>query len=267
MARQTRGLKELLYTMFLFLGSLVVHAQNPHRGIYTHSHNDYLRTQPFFNAYENQFSSIEMDVFLVGDELLVAHDKKDIDPDRTIEKLYLQPLLDQILKNGGKAYAGKAKLQFLIDIKTEAEPALRCLEKKLKPLRHYFDGVNNSNAIRIVISGNMPSPERFHLFDEIFYFDGRSTVNYSSKQLERVPMFSASFEKFSTWKGIGEFNANEYIQVKSFVDSVHCLDKKVRFWGTPDTQTLWKTFITLEVDYINTDSPAELSFFLNNYKK
>ena len=44
-----------------------------------HSHNDYLHKIPFFDAYNLGFGSIEVDVFLVNNQLLVAHEKRAID--------------------------------------------------------------------------------------------------------------------------------------------------------------------------------------------
>src|SRR5690606_29295183 len=104
-------------------------------------------------------------------------------------------------------------------------------------------------------------------YDDIFNFDGRSEIKYTTKQLERVPFFSASLKQFTKWNGLGRIPEPEFIKVKAFVDSVHQLNKKVRFWGNPDTKTLWQAFLKLGVDYINTDSPAELASFLNKYER
>lgn len=232
-----------------------------------HSHNDYLQNRPFYAAHDHNFASIEIDVFLEGEELYVAHDRKDIDPKRTIESLYIAPLLKQIRLNGNKkAYKEGGNLQFLIDLKTAAEPTLRCLEAKLKPIRHYFDVNNNPNAVRLVISGAMPPADQFKNFDEIFFFDGRQQVSYTNEQLKRIAFFSAGFGGFSKWKGLGQMIAADSIKTKTFVDSVHRVGKPVRFWGNPDTKTCWQTFIKMGVDYLNTDSPAEMARFLSDYK-
>ncbi|MCP5060861.1 MAG: hypothetical protein GY936_00140, partial [Ignavibacteriae bacterium] len=39
----------------------------------THSHNDYERRKPLFEALENDFMSIEADIHLVNGELFIAH--------------------------------------------------------------------------------------------------------------------------------------------------------------------------------------------------
>ena len=233
----------------------------------THSHNDYLQSQPFYTAHASHFASMEIDVFLEGNELYVAHTKEDIDKKRTIESLYLEPLLREIKLNGNnQAYKDEGKLQFLIDLKTTGEPALKCLEAKLKPLRRYFDLAGNPDAVRLVITGNVPAPDRFKAFDPIFFFDGKRGTDYSADQLKRVAFFSVGLHEFTRWNGLGRMVEADYNKSQNFVDSVHQVGKQVRFWGNPDTKTCWQAFIKMGVDYLNTDSPAEMAKFLNNYE-
>jgi hypothetical protein len=40
---------------------------------FAHSHNDYTRKKPLYNALENGFSSVEVDVFYRDGKFLVAH--------------------------------------------------------------------------------------------------------------------------------------------------------------------------------------------------
>lgn len=56
-----------------------------------HAHNDYLHTRPLLDALDHRFGSVESDIFLVGKQLLVAHDPVELDPTRTLESLYLAP--------------------------------------------------------------------------------------------------------------------------------------------------------------------------------
>src|SRR5262245_39201431 len=69
-----------------------------------HAHNDYEHKRPLFDALDHGFCSVEADVFLQGDALLVGHVAKDLRPDRTLEKLYLDPLRERIKANGGRVY-------------------------------------------------------------------------------------------------------------------------------------------------------------------
>lgn len=234
----------------------------------THSHNDYLQSQPFYTAHANHFASIEVDVFLVDNQLYVAHTKEDIDTKRTLESLYIEPVLREMKLNGNdKVYKDGGKLQLLIDLKTAGEPTMKCLEAKLKPLRKYFDVKNNPNAVRLVISGDAPAADRFKAYDDIFFFDGKRNVPYTADQMKRVAFFSAGLHEFTKWNGLGRMVEPDSLKSKNFVDSVHTLGKEVRFWGNPDTKTCWQAFIKMGVDYLNTDSPAEMAKFLNQYER
>jgi len=154
----------------------------------------------------------------------------------------------------------------MIDLKTAGEPALKCLEAKLKPIRKYFDVNNNPDAVRLVITGDSPKPERFKAFDDIFFFDGKRNTPYSPEQMKRVAFFSAGLQEFTKWNGLGRMVEEDYRKSKNFVDSVHKVGKQVRFWGNPDSKTCWQAFMKMGVDFLNTDSPAEMAKFLNNYE-
>ncbi|WP_134090194.1 alkaline phosphatase [Olivibacter sp. XZL3] len=245
---------------------LLAQAQQYSVNKHAHAHNDYLQVQPFYTAYANRFASIEIDVFLKNDSLYVAHEEKEIKPGHTIQNLYLKPLLQQMALQNDKVYPDGGGLQFLIDLKTEGEPTLKALEQQLAPIRKYFDGSQRPDAVRLVISGNMPAPDRFRHFDPIFFFDGRAQTKYSDDELKRIACYSAPFQAFSVWNGLGRMVEPERKKVKHFIDSIHALGKPVRFWACPDTKTAWQAFIKLGVDYLNTDSPNALASFLNKYE-
>ncbi len=233
-----------------------------------HSHNDYTRNNPFKQAYGLGFGSIEADLFLKDGELFVAHDPEDITKERTFTKLYLEPILDAYNHSAdGYLFPNKGQLQLLIDPKTEGAPILEHLTKLLKPHRELFDSKNNPKAVKLVISGNRPKPADFHKYDEIFFFDGTLNEKYNQKELERIGLVSASFGSLSKWNGLGRLTDKDLQKVKSKVDSVHNLGKKIRFWAAPDTKTTWYEWQKIGIDFINTDKPFELSEFLVNEPK
>src|SRR5262245_25702012 len=67
-----------------------------------HAHNDYAHERPLLDALEHGFCSVEADIYLVEGHLLVAHDRGQVQPGRTLQALYLDPLRDRVQKNGGK---------------------------------------------------------------------------------------------------------------------------------------------------------------------
>lgn len=233
-----------------------------------HSHNDYTRNHPFELAYGLGFGSIEVDLFLVDGELYVAHERHEIAADRTFEKLYLQPILDAFDNSpDGFLYPERGQLQLLIDPKTDGHGVLKVLTEKIKPYRDLFDSKHSAKAVKIVISGDRPVPEKFQMYDEIFFFDGELNTKYTEAQLERIGLFSAPFPQFSEWNGLGRLTHQDYRKVKTTVDSVHRLGKKFRFWAAPDTRTTWYEWVKMGIDYINTDQPMAAAEFMRAYPK
>ncbi|MGN1265166.1 MAG: alkaline phosphatase, partial [Muribaculaceae bacterium] len=86
----------------LFGGAAVANAQFP---ALLHSHNDYVRTMPFYEAYSQHIYSIECDMFFKDGKLLIGHDLEDLRPDFTFERFYLNPIVELYKMNGGKPYA------------------------------------------------------------------------------------------------------------------------------------------------------------------
>src|ERR1700733_6696009 len=121
----------------------------------THSHNDYEQATPFWLAYDQQFGSIEADIFWINGQMLVGHSLEEIKSGRTLEEYYLKPLFSCILKNNGHPYADTARqLQMLIDVKTDSIATLNALIDLLKK----YPALVNTPAVKWVISGRRPVP-------------------------------------------------------------------------------------------------------------
>ncbi|MEI8073699.1 MAG: alkaline phosphatase family protein [Bacteroidota bacterium] len=248
---------------FCFLNSILAQT-----AIYTnsnaHSHNDYEQAQPFFLAYHEQFGSIEADIHLLDGKILVAHDAKNISPDLSLEKLYLDPLKDYIKKNNGSPYRDSAKsLQLLIDIKTDATNTLAALIGVL----HNYPTIINNKKVLITITGNRPDPKNFIQYPSYIWFDGRPSEIYSKEALSRIALISDDFSDYVKKKFPLEVSANENEKILSAIQHAHIANKKFRFWGVPDYQTAWEKMISYQIDYINTDHINDLSDFLLRQNK
>ena len=227
-----------------------------------HSHNDYASKLPFYEAYSNEAGVIEADVFIVNNELFVAHTSKEITPQNTLKSQYLDPLSNKLKSLGGKAYPSNKPLILMIDIKTEADPTLKLIAQQLKT---YPDLISNKN-IKVVISGNRPSPTNWKEYPDFIYFDGRLNENYSPEQLSRVEMISEDLKQITIWNGKGVMTQSDAEKVQAIIKKVHDQNKKVRFWATQDNVNTWMTLMNLKVDFIGTDNVAELTHFINNIK-
>ena len=244
--------------LFLSLSYIAVHAQwGNYSTSNAHSHNDYEQFTPFFSAYQEGFGSMEADIFLQNDSLLVSHDRKGLLLKRTLENLYLLPLDSCIKRNGGYVYADRQKkLQLLIDIKTEAVSTLA----KLIAVLGKYPRLTGSKTLSIVISGNRPPANSFISYPNFIQFDGELSVSYSDTSLKKISMLSDFVGKYVKSK---EISSEEFQQLQLVIDRAHKLQKKVRLWGTPDNPDTWRKLIELQVDYINTDYINALANFLN----
>ncbi len=226
-----------------------------------HSHNDYEQPQPFLQAYREGFGSIEADIFWINNALLVGHEINKLQVDRTLEKLYLQPLAAYIKKNSGNVYSDATlTLQLLIDIKTEAKKTLQ----ELITLLEKYPSIIHNNNIRIVISGNRPPDSLYINYPSFIWFDGRLNENYSKVALSKIGLMSESFSVLSKWQGKSVFPIEESVKISQLVTKAHDLQKPVRLWSIPDQSIGWQQMIHLQLDYINTDKIAPLADFLAN---
>ena len=215
-----------------------------------HSHNDYAQQKVFHLAYNKGFGSIEADIHLVNNEILVGHDAKDLKSVNTLEYLYLQPLV---------AYnQPDRKLQLLIDIKTDAKQTL----DQLVMLLNKYPSITRNKNIKIVISGNTVAPALFETYPDFIWFDGRLSNQYNPKQLARVAIMSEDYYKVIGYKFIWPLDSISIEKAKQFIDQVHQLGKPVRLWASPDKPAAWELFMQWGVDYINTDKINELADFI-----
>ncbi|MCX4702595.1 phosphatidylinositol-specific phospholipase C/glycerophosphodiester phosphodiesterase family protein [Streptomyces sp. NBC_01373] len=242
-----------------------------------HAHNDYEHPRPLLDALDHRFGSLEADIFLVGDQLLVAHDPVDLDPARTLESLYLDPLAARVRANHGSVYRGYRKpLQLLIDIKTEGSSTYLELDRHLKRYKHLFTTYAHGRVlpgpVTAVISGDRAArtPMEAQTVRRAFY-DGRLADLATSAPASFVPLISDNWTLNFTWLGVGAFPDAERQKLRTIMGTAHARGQKVRFWATPDLagparDALWAELLAADVDYINTDDLAGLEAFLDAHR-
>lgn len=222
-----------------------------------HAHNDYLHPVPFYTAWNAGFGSIEADVFPVNGKLLVAHDSSAIQPQRTLENLYIGPLLKELKKNS------KRKVNLLIDIKENYKTTLQLLIKELEPLKkNLFTDKDKTKPVTILISGERPPPSEYKNYPGYIFFDDDLKLFHTPEEWKRVGLVSLSFERYSSWNGEGTISEKDKNLLIHVVDSVHEAGKKIRFWAAPDNEDSWKLQMKLGVDLIGTDKIEIFSKFL-----
>ena len=126
--------------------------------------------------------SVEADVWLVGEELLVGHTSWNLQDAHTLQRMYIDPLLDILgFMNADDGALGhfyqhprgvfftdpEQTLTLLIDFKSDGQEMWPYIEKALDPLssRGLLSHWNGTHRVRrpitVVASGNAP----FHLIN------------------------------------------------------------------------------------------------------
>lgn len=231
-----------------------------------HSHNDYAQRVPFYQAYAQQVSSIEADVFLHDGQLLVGHDVEDLRADMTFEALYVEPIVTLFARNGGRAFRDSDQtLQLMVELKSETDPTLRAVAALLGRWPEVFDPEVNPAAVRVAVTGRVPAPEAFDRYPRFLGFDGAWDADYTPEQLERIVLISTNFRDFSQWNGKGTIIPDEKERLEQVIDRAHEQGKPVRFWNAPEGTTVYYTFYDMGIDYINTDKPEVCAAFFADF--
>jgi len=234
-----------------------------------HAHNDYEHPRPLLDALAQGFCSVEADVYLVEGKLLVAHDLSQVAPERTLQKLYLDPLRERVKQHGGSVYAGApAGFTLLVDIKSEAEPTYIALDRVLagyEPMLTRFDpeGIK-PGAVTVIISGNRPIPYMTAQTSRRAAVDGRLPDLATKPAASLVPLVSDHWGRQFRWNGDGPFPEAEREKLREWVTQAHDQGRRLRFWAVPDRVEAWRVLHEAGVDLINTDDLQGLATFLRD---
>jgi len=232
------------------------------------AHNDYSHKRPLYDALDNGYNNIEADIFLKDGNLVVAHINPFFKQHRTLEALYLKPLLDRINQNRGKIYPGYDRpFTLMIDIKTEAEKTyavLKTILEKYRPvITRYENGKIYNKQITVVLSGNKPyksvmaENSRMVFIDQDLRAANRDTANANV-----FAMASCKYSRLLHWDGTGSIPVAERKILLNYVAKCHRFGKRVRLWASPENLGVWHELLNCGVDLINTDKLEQLKDFL-----
>jgi hypothetical protein len=236
-----------------------------------HAHNDYEHKHPLFDALNHGFCSVEADIHLVDGKLLVAHDLRDVNPNLTLESLYLDPLRKRIKQNGGRVYPNGPECTLLIDFKATNQVNSEAMYAKLREvLKEYSDiislfrdGKKETKAVVCILTGNYPRAAL--AADSVRYAagDGRLADLKSNPPADLVPWISENWSPLFNWRAKGPMPDDELARLKEIVRKAHEQGRRVRFWGSPDKPDFWKALLEQGVDLINTDDLKGFAEFYN----
>jgi glycerophosphoryl diester phosphodiesterase len=237
--------------------------------IHGHAHNDYEHKRPLLDALDRGFCSVEADVHLVDGQLLVAHDRSQVKPARTLQALYLDPLRERVKRNGGQVYPAGPEFILLVELKSDWQtsyPVLRDILKQYAGMLTTFRAeTKETKAIRVIITGHR-AKEMF-AGESIRYasMDGDLADLDSGAPADLIPWISSSWGQSFKWRGSGAMPEAEKLKLRTIVAKAHQQGRRVRFWGAPDQPVFWGAMLANGVDWINTDDlDGAQKFLLKN---
>jgi hypothetical protein len=232
-----------------------------------HSHNDYHQPHPLSTAMLYGYKSIEVDVHLYHNQLIVSHDAKGLDHKPSIEQQFLMPLYQRVQENKGKVYQGDSTpLILMIDFKTDGElayPVLKALIAKYSTL--FCDREGNGGAVKLLLSGNSPIATVSKGMEQYVTLDRPIAASYDTCPSYIIERVSDPYAKFFKWKGKGEMPTVEQDQLTTLVKTAHAHGRKIRFYACPPIPAIWQELLDAGVDWINVDKLAKFAAFYQYY--
>ncbi|KAH8826723.1 hypothetical protein DL96DRAFT_1211087 [Flagelloscypha sp. PMI_526] len=249
-----------------------------------HSHNDYTRTTPLFEAISLGVPSVEADVWLINGNLLVGHSNKGLSADRTLSSLYLEPiksLLDHCksINNGTKRgifdVAPTLPLTLYIDFKSDGTSTFPVVNQTLSALRDagYLTTYNANQGssppqysqLTIIATGNAPLSMIQALNPrDIFYDAPLDDIGNNAYQPSLSPIANGAFKKLigASWLPGGKGKG----KIANLIQQAHAKGIQTRFWGTPTIPVwarnrVWSILLEAGTDWLNVDDlPAAVAF-------
>jgi hypothetical protein len=233
-----------------------------------HSHNDDLHVRPLADALAHGFRSVEADVWLTNGFLLVAHDFDKTSQERTLQKLYLDPLRAFVKTN--VVMRSAASFTLLIDVKSDAELTYAALRDVLANyadiLTRFESNTIHTNAVVVIVSGNRAETTMRLEPSRWAAVDGRLPDLERNPIVALVPLISDNWTKQFKWRGVGAMPPEERALLRALVTRAHGQRRWIRLWAAPDNEAAWKELSEARVDLLNTDKLADMETFMRSRK-
>ncbi|KAK0614304.1 hypothetical protein B0T14DRAFT_499607 [Immersiella caudata] len=245
-----------------------------------HSHNDYWRKVPFFSAIHAGCIGTEADVWLRNGDLLVGHDLAALQPNRTFQSLYVNPIVEILERNNPETefYNEKRRgifdtdpsqtLILLVDLKTGGAETWPWVMKQLQPLRErgwlsfYQDGQVHERQVTVVGTGNTPfeliianSTYRDAFFDAPLDKLENSGYNQTNSYYASVSFWQTIG---NVWFRGGQPSHDQLAKIRSQIKEAHARGLHARYWELPPwpihvRNHVWQLLVEEGIDLLNVD--------------
>ncbi|CAG8920303.1 unnamed protein product [Penicillium salamii] len=246
-----------------------------------------------FPGLSHGCTSTEADVWLYNGTLYVGHDQSALTASRTLESLYINPILDVLerqnpespflskpTKNGVWDTDTEQTLYFFIDVKTSGVETFKAVIAALQPLREkgYLttvkDGTITNGPVTIIGTGETPLDLVAPVQERDYFFDAPlaelTDARYANITGLVSPVASTDFQK-----AVGKITRDTDPilgddQLKALREQIAIANERgigARYWNTPYfpirvRNLVWRTLLREGVILLNADDlDAVTEFF------
>lgn len=231
---------------------------------YAHAHNDYEHDRPLFDALEHRFYSVEADVFFSDGRFEVSHGGLS-GSKGTLKDLYLDPL-QQLVNEKGSVHGDGVPFTVWIDLKDgpkELPTELEALLAGFPMLTRTEDGTRHEGPVTVILTGDRGAKSAFDAISP--RHADRDSNDFAPEDPPADGAWTAYALNWGTyigWNGEGELSGEPRKRMACIVAQAHEDGRKVRFYGAPDREEVWRTYLEFGVDFLHTDKLAELEALL-----
>ncbi|WP_185282994.1 hypothetical protein [Hymenobacter sp. NBH84] len=233
-----------------------------------HSHNDYWRPHPLFDALQLGFKSVEADVFLIDSTLQVGHERAALHPSRTLQSLYLDPLRQL----NGQFYTKPAELWLYVDFKNDGPATYARLHQILSRYRNMLSTPQQPrpSGVRVILTGGYPRQQILADPNRLVFLDGQLT-DLQPELAANIPAVNGNWKKTFQWDGVGPMPAAEAARLRQLNNHAVRSGQKIRFWDLPaataaQRQAVWRELLRYPALLVGADELSELKQVVDNQR-
>ena len=258
-----------------------------------HSHNDYWRRVPLYDAIAAGCTGVEADIWLpsnggTNQSLQVGHTRRALKSTRTLASLYIDPLVSildhQNNMTPGAGIPGRkvgvfdsnisTTLVLLLDFKSDGQQLWPIVHEALEPLREQgylssWDAGSKATIFRpitVVATGNAPFDRVVAntTYRDIFFDAPLSELSDPKYTSENSYYASANFDQAIGKTHLGRLSLLQRAKVDDQVDAAARKGLKSRYWNTPNWPAvsrirIWSALVGSGVGMLNADNLVEVS--------
>ncbi|KAF2424842.1 hypothetical protein EJ08DRAFT_672221 [Tothia fuscella] len=249
-----------------------------------HSHNDYDRDVPLFRALSFGCTGVEADIWLENGDLQVGHTQRNLRPARTLQSLYLNPLMNilssQNMQNPNVNKSSvpligvfnrkpQQSLILMLDFKSDPSQSFPLVVGQLNVFRDagyltHWDGTHLINGPITIVASGLAS-KRIDLVQAsnhtIFLDAPLIDLSQSDSPYNSSNSFYASAPLAMAIGGavpLSGLDAEQKKRVETLVKTAQDKGLKSRFWATTAwpiglRDRVWKQLVRRNVGMLNVD--------------